>query len=77
MAWDKTSFGAWGSYEAMAIHSGNSKYPYKYLSWARGYKTSFMLNSAENEICSAYKKLNTVNLNFLPAQYKWALNFSC
>ena len=28
----------------------------------------FKLNSAENEICSAYKKLNTSNLNFLPAQ---------
>ena len=29
---------------------------------ACGYKTFFMLNSAENEICSAYRKLNTVNL---------------
>ena len=27
-----------------------------------------MFNSAENEICSAYKKLNTSNLNFLSAQ---------
>ena len=35
---------------------------------AQGYKTFFMLNSAENEICSAYKKLNTINLYFLPAQ---------
>ena len=31
----------------------------------RSYKTFFMLNSVENEICSAYKKkLNTNNLNF-------------
>ena len=30
---------------------------------ARGYKTFFMLNSAENEICSAYKKVNTSNFN--------------
>ena len=44
---------------------------------AQGYKTFFMLNSAENEICSAYKKLNTSTLNFLPAQQKWAWNFSC
>ena len=44
---------------------------------AQGYKTFFMLNSAENEICSVYKKLNTVNLNFLPAQQNWAWNFSC
>ena len=36
--------------------------------WARGHKTFFMLNSAENEICSAYKKLNTNNLNFFPAK---------
>ena len=42
---------------------------------AWGYKTFFMLNSAENEICSAYEKLNTSNLNFLPAQQNWAWNF--
>ena len=35
---------------------------------ARGYKTFFMLNSAENEICSAYKKLNANNLYFFPAK---------
>ena len=50
---------------------------YKLLSRARGYKTFFMLNSAEYEICSAYKKLNTSNLNFLPAQQNWAWDFSC
>ena len=40
-------------------------------------KLFFMLNSAENEICSAYKKLNTINLNFLPAQQNWAWFFFC
>ena len=44
---------------------------------ALGYKTFFMLNSAENEICSTYKKLNTNNLNFFPAKQSWAWNFSC
>ena len=43
---------------------------------ARGYKTFFMLNSAENEICFAYKKLNTINLNIFPALQNWAWNFS-
>ena len=37
--------------------------------WARGYKTFFfILNSAENEICSAYKNINTNNLNFFSLQ---------
>ena len=31
-------------------------------------KTFFMLNSAENEICSAYKKININHLNFFPAE---------
>ena len=44
---------------------------------ALGYKTFFMLNSAENEICSAYKQLNTNNLNFFLAKQSWAWNFSC
>ena len=43
----------------------------------RGYKTFFMLNSAENEICSTYKKLNTNNFNFFPAKQSWAWIFSC
>ena len=47
------------------------------FSKACGYKTYFMLNSAENEIFSAYKKLITNNLNFFPAQQNWAWNFSC
>ena len=34
------------------------------ITWARGNKTFFILDSAENEICSAYKKLNTTILNF-------------
>ena len=29
----------------------------RYITRPRGYKTFFMLNSAENEICSAYKKI--------------------
>ena len=35
-----------------------------------------MQNSTENEICSADKKLNTSNLNFLSAQQNWAWIFS-
>ena len=31
-------------------------------------KLFFMLNSTENEICSAYKKLNTTNLNSCKAE---------
>ena len=38
-------------------------------------KIFFMLNSAENEICSANKKLNTSNLNFLPVMQSWEWNF--
>ena len=34
------------------------------LSRAQGNKTFFMLNSTENEICSAHKKINTNDLNF-------------
>ena len=44
---------------------------------ALGCKTFFMLNSAINKICSAYKKSKTSDLNFLPAQQNWAWNFSC
>ena len=44
---------------------------------ARGYKTVFMLNSAENEICSTSKQLNTNNLNFFHAKQSWAWIFSC
>ena len=35
-------------------------------------KLFFKLNWAENEICSAFKKLNTSNLNFLPVQQNCA-----
>ena len=55
----------------MAIHKANC------LTRARGYKTFFVLNSAENEICSAYEKINTNNLNFFPAKQSLAWNFSC
>ena len=34
-----------------------------------------MLNSTENEICSAYKNLNTNNFNFFPAKQSWAWFF--
>ena len=51
---------------------------------AQGYKTLFMLNSAENEICSAYKKLNTNNLTFflqinikMPTTIVGILKFTC
>ena len=47
-----------------------------YHSLAWGHKTFFMLNPAENEICSAHKKLNINNLNFFPAKQSWAWIFS-
>ena len=34
-----------------------------------------MLNSAENEICSAYKKLNTTNLNFFSCKAELNMKF--
>ena len=46
-----------------------------YMAW--GCKTFFMLNSADNEICYVYKKLNTNNLNIFPAKQNWAWIFSC
>ena len=50
-------------------------FPKKEESWPRGNKTSLMLNSAENEICSAYKNINTNNLNFIPAKQKLSMKF--
>ena len=38
-------------------------------------KLFFMLNSAENEICSAYKKLNTNNLNFFSCKAEMSMKF--
>ena len=43
--------------------------------WARGYKTFFMLNSAENEICSTYKKLNANNLYFFSCKAELSMKF--
>ena len=40
-----------------------------------GYKTFFMLNSAENEICSAYKKSNTKHLNIFSCTAELSMNF--
>ena len=45
-----------------------------YHIWSRGYKTFFLLNSAENEICSTYKKLNTKNLNFFNCTAEVSMN---
>ena len=45
--------------------------PYQFLpsqaecSWARGYKTFFMLNSVKHEILNAHKYKNIKNYNFL------------
>ena len=47
------------------------------LNRARGYKTFFMLNSAENEICSAYKKIEfrTSNLKLSSCTAKMSMKF--
>ena len=37
--------------------------------WPRGYKTSFMLNSAEHEICPANKSQITDNAKFFLAKH--------
>ena len=46
-------------------------------SWARGYKTFFMLNSAEHEICPANKSQITDNCKFFHAKHSWAWKFLC
>ena len=43
--------------------------------WARGYKTFFMLHSAEHEICPANKSQITNNCNFFSAIAEYE-NFS-
>ena len=45
--------------------------------WPRVYKTFFMLNSAEHEICPAYKSQITNNSKVFPAKHSWARNFLC
>ena len=44
---------------------------------ARGYKTFFMLNSAEHEICPANKSHITNNCKFFLSEHSWAWNFLC
>ena len=43
--------------------------------WPRGYKTFFMLNSAEHEICPANKSQITNNCKFYLAKHSCAWNF--
>ena len=43
--------------------------------WTRGNKTFFVLNSAENEICYAYKNINTNNLNFFFCKTELSMKF--
>ena len=43
--------------------------------WPRGYKTIFMLNSAEHEIFHANKSQITNNANFFLAKHSWAWTF--
>ena len=45
--------------------------------WHRGYKTFFMLNSAEHEICPANKSQITNKFKFLFAKHGWAWKFLC
>ena len=51
-------------------------YNYKNLETGPEVIKLFMLNSAENQICSAHKILFTNNLNFSPAKQSWVGNFS-
>ena len=44
--------------------------------WARGYKTFFILNSVEHEIYLTNIYQNTNNFNILPAEHSWAWNLS-
>ena len=44
--------------------------------WPQGYKTFFMLNSAEHEICPANKSQITNNWKFCFAKHNWAWKFS-
>ena len=64
----------------MVSHWKNTKEAYfscmhSFKEQGQGYKAFFMLNSAENEICSAYKKLNTTNLNFFPCKAELSMKF--
>ena len=43
-----------------------------WFDWSQGYKTFFMLNSAEHEICPAKKLQNTDICSFFLAKHSWA-----
>ena len=51
-----------------AVRSGSTRLVHAYatntVNWPRGYKTFFMLNSAEHEICPADKYQITKQCNF-------------
>ena len=47
----------------------------KVLTWLRGYKTFFMLNSAKHEICLANKSQITNNCKVFLAIHRWAWKF--
>ena len=54
------------------------KYGSAYFSFMpRGYKTFFMLNSAEHEIFPANKSQITNNCKFFLAKHSWAWKFLC
>ena len=46
-------------------------------SWPRGYKTFFVLDSAEHEICPANKSQTAYNCKFFLDKYSWAWKFLC
>ena len=45
--------------------------------WARGYKTFFMLNSAEHETCPANNSQITSICKFFLAKHSWGWKFFC
>ena len=45
--------------------------------WPQGYKTFFMLNSAEHEILDAHKSNNIKKFGFFQAQISLECYFSC
>ena len=46
-------------------------------SWPRGYKTFFMLSSAEHKIINAHKYKNIKKYSFFQAQISLECSFSC
>ena len=45
--------------------------------WPQGYKSFFMLNSSEHEICPANKSQITNNCKFFLVKHSWAWKFLC